>query len=77
MRLYCCAMLSRVSPGATLWRSRRDSAGWHCLALDELLAKVFADKDAELACVDIGITKPSSSEGSSSQRRRIMLSKQE
>lgn len=74
-------MLSKVSPGATLWRRRRDSAGWHCLELlDELLAKlleVFAEKDAELVGVDIGITKPSRSEGSSSQQRKIMLSKQE
>ena len=81
MRLYCCAMLSRVSPGATLWRRRRDSAGWHCVEpWDESLAtrllEVFAAKDAELACGDIGITKPSSIEGSSSQQRKIMLSKQ-
>lgn len=80
MRLYCCAMLSRVSPGATLWRRRRDSAGWHCLdLLDELLVtkcpEAETGKEAELACVDIGITKPSSIEGSSSQQRKIMLFK--
>jgi hypothetical protein len=40
------------------------------------LSKVEADKNAGLACVDIGITKPSRIEGSSSQQRKIMLSTQ-
>jgi hypothetical protein len=53
-------MLSRVSPGATLWRTRRDSAGTE-------------QSGAGLARVAIGVTKLISVESKSSQRREVMV----
>lgn len=64
IKLYCWAMLSKVSPGATLWRIKRDSAGfWHCLEEIDLLVVAGS---TELAGADIGSTNRI--KGSSSQR---------
>ena len=80
MRLDLCAMLSRVLPGATLCRIKRDSTGWGQFcpeALDELPTTELPEalSPVGLASVAIDVTNPNSVKSKSSQRREVMLSK--